>query len=230
MLFRSGKVLECLTGIRGGFDNLGDVLKAMESHIGGYFSGLTSHLDGLLKKLVDFVVKLRGKISDNIGMGEILTVGIGAGLIVTVKKLGDALEILAGPFKAFSDIAGGLSDILDGCSNVLNAFAAEVKSKSLVNISKAIAILVGSLAVLTMLDTERLMGAIATLGALAAGLVAVSAAMGVIEKLGDFKKVSVSFTGLAAALLILVVSLKKMEELNRDAVWGNLGILALLSS
>ncbi len=225
-----GKVLECLTGIRGGFDNLGDVLKAMESHIGGYFSGLTSHLDGLLKKLVDFVVKLRGKISDNIGMGEILTVGIGAGLIVTVKKLGDALEILAGPFKAFSDIAGGLSDILDGCSNVLNAFAAEVKSKSLVNISKAIAILVGSLAVLTMLDTERLMGAIATLGALAAGLVAVSAAMGVIEKLGDFKKVSVSFTGLAAALLILVVSLKKMEELNRDAVWGNLGILALLTA
>lgn len=224
------KVLECLTGIRGGFDNLGDVLKAMESHIGGYFSGLTSHLDGLLKKLVDFVVKLRGKISDNIGMGEILTVGIGAGLIVTVKKLGDALEILAGPFKAFSDIAGGLSDILDGCSNVLNAFAAEVKSKSLVNISKAIAILVGSLAVLTMLDTERLMGAIATLGALAAGLVAVSAAMGVIEKLGDFKKVSVSFTGLAAALLILVVSLKKMEELNRDAVWGNLGILALLTA
>ncbi len=225
-----GKVLECLTGIRGGFDNLGDVLKAMESHIGGYFSGLTSHLDGLLKKLVDFVVKLRGKISDNIGMGEILTVGIGAGLIVTVKKLGDALEILAGPFKAFSDIAGGLSDILDGCSNVLNAFAAEVKSKSLVNISKAIAILVGSLAVLTMLDTERLMGAIATLGALAAGLVAVSAAMGVIEKLGDFKKVSVSFTVLAAALLILVVSLKKMEELNRDAVWGNLGILALLTA
>lgn len=225
-----GKVLECLTGMKGGFNNLGEVVEAMKNHIAGYFTGLTGHLDGTLKKIVDFIANLRSKFSDKIGLGEILTIGIGAGLIVTVKKLGDALELLAGPFAALSDIGGSFAKVLTSCSKALNAFALKTKSQALINIAGAIAILVGAIAVLTMLDQDRLLSAVVLLGGLAAGLVGLAAAMGALEKVGDFKKISFSFTGLAMALLVLVTALKKLESLDGNKVWGNLGILALLTA
>lgn len=223
-----GKLMEFLTGARGGFDSLGNILKAGENRVKNYFSGLLNGLSGTLKKIVDFIISLKEKV--NVHLGEILTVGIGAGLIITVKKIGDALELLASPFEALANIGKNFSNVLKGLSNTLNAFAAKTKSEALVNIAKSIAILVASIAVLTLLDQDRLLSAVAVLGGLAVGLVAVSAALGALSKVGSGQKVSLSFTALAAALLILATALKKMESLDGDKVWGDLGIIGLMTA
>ena len=223
-----GNLLEFLTGAREGFNNLGDVMSAVDTRIRNYFGGLVSTLSGTLKKIVDFIVMLRQQI--DVHLGEILTIGIGAGLIITIQKIGDALQLLATPFAAFEKVADKASDLLTNTSKAVKSFSTKLKSEAILNVAKSIAILVGSIALLTYLDQDRLLGAIEVLGILAVGLVTVSAAMGVISKMGSFQKVSLSFTALSVSLLLLATALKKMESLDGSKVWGDLGILGLMAT
>lgn len=220
--------IQYFTSIRGEFGNLGDAVQTFKDRIGQYFKGIWDFFDGTIKKIVDFITILRTKFSENVGMGEILTVGLGTGLIIGIRKIGDALETFSKPLEAISSIAENFGNVLGSLSKALNSFALKTKSEALIKIATAIAILVGSIAVLTLLDQGKLMAAIGVLAMLATGLIGVSAALGVLQKVGDVKKGSLSITAMAAALLILVSAMKKMEELDESRVAGNLVVLGVL--
>ncbi len=221
-------VVDYFLNITGQFDSLTDAIEKFKDDVKKYFTGVGEDVDGLKSKIFEFVKAIKEKFSENIGIGEILTVGIGAGIFVFVKKIGDALETLSGPFGSIAGILSNFESMLGSCSKAINAFALKTKSQALLNVAIAVGILAASLVALTLVDQSKLWSAVGALGALAGGLLAVSAAMGIIGKIGG-NKGSASMIGISASLLILVKTLKSMETLNSDNLWKNIGILGAMA-
>lgn len=221
-------VVDYFLNITGQFDSLTDAIKKFKDDVKKYFTGVGDDVDGLKVKLFEFAKAIKEKFSEHIGIGEILTIGVGAGIIVFVKKIGDALETLSGPFDSIAGILSNFESMLGSCSKAINAFALKTKSQALLNVAIAVGILAASLVALTLVDQTKLWSAVGALGALAGGLLAVSAAMGIIGKIGG-NKGSASMLGIAASLLILVKTLKSMETLDSDNLWKNIGILGTMA-
>lgn len=202
--------------VTGGAEN---VKGKMKTTVGGI---IQFFLD-MKNRIFDIALEIREKLADKIGFGEIFALGLGAAMVAFTKKISDALGVIAAPFE-------GIGTLLKSASKALNAFAMETKSKALLNVAEAIAILVGALAVLTLLDQEKLKGAMLVLGILAAGLMAVSFAM---SKMGDPKelvKLSVSIVAVGGSLLLLANAMKTLESLDGNKVGGSLTIIGVLSA
>ena len=222
-------VFDYFIGITGKFDILGKAIKDFKDDVRKNLLSVGEDFDGLKKKIFDFLKTVKDKFSEHVGLGEILTIGVGASIIVFVKKIGDALEALSGPFKSISNILSGFDTLLGSCSTAINAFATKTKSQALMNVAISIGILAASIVALTLVDQSKLWSAVSALGALSLGLLAVSAAMETISKTSGVKG-SASMLGIAASLLILVKTLKSMEGLDHDKIWQNIGILGVMAS
>ena len=222
-------VFDYFIGITGKFDILGKAIKDFKDDVRKNLLSVGEDFDGLKKKIFDFLKTVKDKFSEHVGLGEILTIGVGASIIVFVKKIGDALEALSGPFKSISDILSGFDTLLGSCSTAINAFATKTKSQALMNVAISIGILAASIVALTLVDQSKLWSAVSALGALSLGLLAVSAAMETISKVSGVKG-STSMLGIAASLLILVKTLKSMEGLDHEQIWQNIGILGVMAS
>ena len=202
--------------VTGGAENVKGKMKTTVGSIIQFFLDMKN-------RIFSIALEIREKLADKIGFGEIFALGLGAAMVAFTKKISDALEVIASPFE-------GIGTLLKSASKALNAFAMETKSKALLNVAEAIAILVGALAVLTLLDQEKLKGAMVVLGILAAGLMAVSFAM---SKMGDPKelvKLSVSIVAVGGSLLLLANAMKTLESLDGDKVGGSLAILGALAA
>ena len=214
-------VVDYFINFDGIFDNVNKAISQFKKNIETRLKEAGKSIDTFKGKLANFVLEARSKISNNLGLGEILTVGVGAGLIITIKKIGNVLKKL--------NFGKNFNDVLESIINVNNASALEKKSKAILNIAFAIATLAGSLALLTSLDPTKLWSAVGALGALAAGLLVVSAIIGVISKLGKVNiKGILTVAGLAASLSILVSALKNMDSLNEDNIWGHVAVLGAM--
>ena len=222
-------VIDYFLNMDGCFDDIKMAVKDFKEDVKKYFHEAGENVDGFKKKIIDFAESIKQKFSDNIGIGEILTIGIGGGLILFVKKIGDALETLAGPIGDLAGILSNFNGMLKSCSKTINAFAFKTKSQALINIAIAIGILTASIVALTLVDQTKLWSVVGAIGILAGGLLAVSAVMGVLGKLGGGKGAS-AMLGIAGSLLILVAALKSMESLDGDKVWGNVGVLGAMAS
>ena len=211
------------------FEDLHSGIRTFTNGVAAYFGGLNNKFGEFITNLIDVAEKARAKFTEHIGLGEILTIGIGAGMILVVKQIGNALDLLASPLASISKVAKNFGELLESCSDAVNAFALELKSKALVNAAKSIAILVGALVLLTRIDQNNLWSSIAALGVLAAGMVAVCAALGALDKVGDFKKVGASMSGIAAAMFVLIAAMGKLEKLDSNKLWGNMAVLGMLA-
>lgn len=219
-------VVDYFLNIGDSFDNVRKTINLFKENIKKRLKEAGKSIDTFKGKLANFVLEARSKISNNLGIGEILTVGIGAGLIFAIKKVSKAFEKLVGPFNDIANVVKNFNGILLSAKKAINAFALKTKSKALLNVAFAVATLAGSIALLTSLDQAKMWSAVKAVGVLAVGLLAVSIAMGAIDKIGGINaKSTISIIGIAASLLLIVNALKNMENLDRDKIWGNVAIL-----
>ncbi len=215
---------------------LGDLFSNLKVSMAEFKDSVVLHLKTAGEGVDSFKGKMANLISflgtkfDNIGFGEVFTVALGVGMVKSIKKLEEALSKLAKPLKSISDIADKFGGVLTGVQNILKAYTMQIKSKALLNIAIAIGILAASIALLSLIDTAKLWGAIGALAALSALLVGLSAAMGAISKVGgvSFKGIA-SIAGMAASLLILTISLEMLDGLNPNRIWSNIAVLAALA-
>ena len=230
-IFRDFKdnVIDYFLDVDGKFDDIRKAIGEFKDDVKKHFASVGEDLDGLKEKIFNFAKSIKQKFSDHIGIGEILTIGLGGGLILFIKKIGDALETLAGPFDDLAGIVSGFEKMLKSASKAINAFAMKTKSQALMNVAISIGILAASIVALTLVDQTKLWSAVGALGVLSAGLLGVSAAMGIIGKIGGGKG-STSMLGIAASLLILIHTLKSMEGLDQDKVWQNVAVLGVMAS
>lgn len=208
-----------------------------------YLSVFTDGTDDALTTVGDHFTNLKNKVIETLSSvgewikglnwGAILSAGLGAGVLVGGVKITKGIMTLAKPLLSIGEILEGVADklpkIMTAISKSIKASAMEKNSKALKNVATSITMLAASVYLISTVDSDKLWGSVGAIGVLAGGLIGLSVAMGKIGKLGDFKDLGKSLRNIAAALLILVVSLKAMEGLNRDTLGENALVLGILA-
>lgn len=216
-------VFDYFFDLGGIFDNLWKTIGDFRDNVVNYFTDVGDSAGTLAERIKEFVIGIRDAFNEHVGVGELLTIGIGAAIILFVKKIGDALELISGPLEDFSEA-------FEGLGKVLNAYAMSIKAEALFTIAKAIVALAAAVAVLSLLDQAKMWSAIGALSLLAAELVAISWAMGKFNSTLGSAGSSLSLVALAGSVLILAAALKVMDGLNEENILRNLGIIAALAA
>lgn len=226
-------------------DNIGEILKDFRDNVLGYFFDFDNGLGTLketlskftagIRKYFDQTVGVLGELKTNIfnfiddvvkkygsiAVGGLITVGFGAALIKFAKVIGGVFDKLGGISESIQEVLGSISGALD-------AYTKETKSKSILRYAESIAILAGSLALISVINPDRLWTSVKVLGALAAGFAVLSAVLALLPKATTINGSSLTLIAFAGAIMMLVSTLKKMEDLNANDVLANLGPITLL--
>ena len=200
---------------------------------------------GVIKSIGAGVAKIFGglfsSITNALGHGDwdkifdLITGLLSGGLIVGLMELAYTIRNL---FKGWEDIFDTAEEALDKLGNAFKGFQNKMNAEALKTIAVAIAILVGSLVLLTFLDEDKLASALAAL-TVVMGLLTVM--MAVMKKGGDLgggdlniAKLAGGLIGLSAALLLAagafaILGSMEWDEIGRGLV-AMLGVFAILTA
>lgn len=164
------------------------------------FNGIWDRMKETVTKFVEWLKGL--SISDILKKG-LAAGGIGA-LAVGFNK---GLTAIMNVANAFTRVGNGFAGLLDAVRDSIKAYESEIKSKALVNVAKSIAILAGSIFLLSLIPLKDVAVSTTAVGVALAALVGGLAAMDKYAK--DPKKIaamSVTLVALSVAVLILSVA------------------------
>ena len=230
----------------GGVGGKGSGLAGVFASIGTAFGNMLeafSHSDRLINGVLDALSQLGQAVGPaieaafkNINFEAILAVirtGLLGGLVLMFKQFlgsGSLLQQLG-----FQGAGGGLLANLTSPFNALTgslkAMTAEIKSKALMNLAIAIALLAASVVALSLVDPEKLSGA---LGAMTVGFGELLGAMAILENISKttgFLKIPIISAGLillAGAILVLTASVVILAQLSWEQLLKGLGGVAVL--
>ena len=206
-----------------------------------FFKSLWSIITKVTSVIVNSLGKVGSTISEVLGKGdifEVLNSGVLVGILLGVKNfvstIGDAFDNVGG----FVENVKGILDDVRGC---LQAYQEQLKAGALLKIASAIALLAGSLFVISTIDSDKLEKAVIAIGALFGMLVGAMALMNKIETSGKSpldKMVNslssacrtLSMIGLAVAVTILAGAMKILAGINCEGILkGIVGLTAIVS-
>lgn len=198
----------------------------------------------VLSKLGGIIVDALGKVCDGISKalrgegfdslidlinGGIVT-GLGVGIMKFIKNLTGLESTADDAIGGFAGIIEGFKGAINGAKETLVDFQASLKADILMKIAGSIAILAGSLLVLSLIDSDKLGGALASISILFGEL---AASMALFDKtLSGHKglnKFGMAMIEMSAAILVLASALKKIAAIDTDKLAGTLiGITVLI--
>ena len=147
--------------------------------------------------------------------GALLAIAASAGMIIFINKLGKSLTRLAKPL---FDIGGFLDGIQGALNTVAKGMQQKMKAEAVKSYAEALAILAGSLFLISRIPTQDLIKAGIAIGVLAGVLVVLAFAMnklqgsGLKENAGNALKGTV-FISIAASLVLMVHALKSLDSI-----------------
>ena len=189
--------------------------------LGGWFENFISFITPKLKWLADKI----GEIFEELGSGAsgafgnlngnalwgFANAGMIAGLIAGIKGFLEAFKDIGSTVK---DTIGGVAELLNKLGEAVTAWKNNKNAETLKTISTAVAILAGSLVVLSMVKPERLAASTGAMIALFAELlVALAIYDEIAKKTKKVGKGTSSMVVMAAGVLILTSALKKISEI-----------------
>lgn len=217
-----------LSGAFGGLAlNIDDSVDSAE----GSMNGFVRFLKAFKGLVLGVLQSLTQNISlDDFSFGKVFAIIIAGSLLLVIttttklaNKLGGVLDSISGMFDRFENV-------LKQTGKAVKSFGLRVKAEALFTISKSILVLTGALIALSLINPDGLNRAMVALGLIAAGLVAVSLALG---KVGTAKQ-SLSFAAIilsmSASIKILVTTMKGLTELGDTDIKQPLKLLAILSA
>lgn len=213
--------------------------------IEGLVIGLQNGVSGLFNAVKNIGSKLI-EYFKNIDFGAIFGVAVGASIIWLVKKIGDALSILAVPFEGFGMMLEDLGDMFEGIGKKFKAEAWESRANAIKSFAVAVAILAASVYVLAQLDQGKVWSAVGAITALAAVIGILSAVIGkmgasekggVLSKFKEFMSalnlsaLGAALAGLSLAVLGIAAVVKIIGNMDPEqAKQGILGLLGIVTS
>ena len=183
----------------------GNMLKKLLSYESAlnFFKGLFN----LIKNVGLAIGKFLGGIIRNGDLNQVMKL-VNSGLISA------ALIKLQGVFKSFKGVADNAAGILESIKGVLESYQKDIQAKTLIKIASAVAILAGSIWVLSSIDGASLVKGIGAMGLVMAELML---CFKVLTKMGEDKiyaRSSLALVSLSLSLLILSSAIKKIGSLN----------------
>ena len=231
--FGSNIVEGLVNGIKAGVKWVVDGVKLLAKKVIDAFAsiGIDINFDKIKTALSNFVEYVKG-----IDFKALLGIIPIAVILLFAKKIYDVANILAQGITAVNNVINGFADIEKSVANVINGYAGSFKTKNLKRIAESIAILVGCVVALTLVDQNKLYDAVAIVGLLSLIMIGLAKAMDMMgSSAGGIEKGKVSIegvkTGLIAiggAIALMALSVKMIGELNPEqAEKGYLGVAGI---
>ena len=218
------KIKEHFEGIDEMFGNISDATGKFKDTVKDSFETTGGTVDGLQTKFQRFA-KVVSNALYSIGPAEVFAVGFGVALIWFLRKINIAINNVTKPIASFSGIMGSLSQ-------VLKSFAFSVKASALTSAALAIAILAGSLIILSKaINKKDMLVAALVLGTLGAALAAFTK---YVSSFGNIDKFVVTMLSFAGGLLILTACMKIIEGIDSAKIGqsftGLIGIMVVMAA
>lgn len=166
-----------------GFKKIGNYAKTVGTNFKKLFSNIDfskwketsgDAIESIKKLLNEFVDFIKGE-KENLSLSDILSVAAAATMIVTIQKISDAFKKI-----------GGMADSVKTTFSSINAVFKAKQLSNFTNNFKALAgsilMIAGALAILTLVDTDKLKSAATALGILTAVMVGLTTAVGLVTK------------------------------------------------
>ena len=177
-----------------------------------------------------------GEVIGSVNMDTFYNVLKGGIVVQVVKMLKGVFDEIKGVgesatgfIDSLSEITTNISDTLNSVKDALASYQRDLNASTLLKMAGAIAILAGSLLLLSSIDGNRLA---VGLGGLTVAIAELVGAFILMEKLdvlgGGGIKISAFFIAFSTSVFILSSALKKLSELNPDQLMT--GILGLTST
>lgn len=219
-----GKVSEGMQAFAGVLTNVSnnvsvvfDPLKTLGEWFENFISFITPKLKWLADKIGEIFEELGSGASGAFGnlngnaLWGFANAGMIAGLIAGIKGFLEAFKDIGSTIK---DTIGGVAELLNKLGEAVTAWKNNKNAETLKTISTAVAILAGSLVVLSLVKPERLAASTGAMIALFAELlVALAIYDEIAKKTKKVGKGTSSMVVMAAGVLILTSALKKISEI-----------------
>ena len=197
--------------------------------IGNGFKGVFNLLKPVFEGIGEVIGSVNMDTFFNTLKGGLLVqvVGMIKGVFDELKGVG---EEASGFIETLSGIGSGISEALDSVKETLSAYQKDLNANTLIKISAAIAILAGSLLLISSIDPERLAVGLGGLSVVIAELVGSFLLMQKTDLLGvKGGKVATFFLSFSTSVLILASALKTLSSLNPDQLMtGILGLTVVM--
>lgn len=206
-----------LTDVSNNVSVVFDPLKTLGEWLENFISFITPKLKWLADKIGEIFEELGSGASGAFGnlngnaLWGFANAGMIAGLIAGIKGFLEAFKDIGSTVK---DTIGGVAELLNKLGEAVTAWKNNKNAETLKTISTAVAILAGSLVVLSMVKPERLAASTGAMIALFAELlVALAIYDEIAKKTKKVGKGTSSMVVMAAGVLILTSALKKISEI-----------------
>ena len=150
-----------------------------------------------------------------------------------LKAIKGFVEGLSEVTESFGGIAENISNIFDGVRGSLEAYQSNLKADSLKKIAVAVALLAGSLFVLSTIKAGDMAVGLAGMAGLLAGLVLTMKALNKVSTAStlDTAKMTVTMISIASSIAILAVALKLLSTIDAESMGvAIVGVMTLLGS
>ena len=194
----------------------------------GLYNGISSII-GLVYTLITTVGNKIIDIVKDLDFGSLFVGIVSAGAVASVIKMAKALSILADGLSSINGVIYEFQGVLNTFRGVLKAFKVKIITAALKDVAISIAILVGSIVVLTMLDTGKVwasIGAITALMVLLGGLAAFAGKFGKKESL-QFGKMALIILSIGVAMTLMASAFKKISKIENIS-WQALTAFGLM--
>lgn len=157
---------------------------------------------------------------------------VNGGILATVLiGLKSFMNNLIDSFDDIGDITANLKETLDTVRGCFEAYQQNLQAKTLLTIAAAIAVLAGSILIISTIDSKKLT---ASLGAVTVLFADLMGSMMLFSKIGNLKGVTKTVTamiGISTSVLILAAALKSISSLNTDELTRGLaGVIGLTAT
>lgn len=234
-----------ILGIKEKTGPLQDIINSIVATIVGLFK--TTDFGPYLTAAFDTVVQFGAKILNwvkTLDIGSILTIAFGAGMFSLAKNILGVVKTIAAPLnkigKMCEAIGEGMNKALTSLSGTFDAAAKNLKAdtwekrgRAILSFALALAVLVASVVVLTMIPAEKLWPAIGAIAALAAVVAVLAIAIG---KLGptegaELGKFTMVLLGISGSILLVAFALKQLSSIDStDMLVGINGLVSVVGA
>lgn len=218
----TNRISNAISSILNSTNGLKSSLKTIGNTVKQFFSGVGDAVGNAFEAISD-----RMSSADFNGIFDIINIAAIGGIVLSIKKF---IESTVESFSGITDALGNIPDILDGVRGCFEAYQTNLKAGTLLKIATAIAILAAALVAVSLIDSEKLMGAITAISALFGELVA---SMAIMTKMkGSIKNAAImipTMIAMSTSILILASALKKVGELDSEQISNGIAGIAGLS-
>lgn len=227
-----------INNIFSGFGNVFSIFGSIFKKIGEVVFGLFQGLLPVLGKLGEFATQAFNEVTAaiydsiaNVSFDAIIDLfngGVFGALLIGINKFVSSLTNIT---NQGGGILSGIKNVLNTTQSCLTELQNNVKTDTIKKIATSIALLAGSLLVLSLIDSVKLA---ASLGALTVMLGELMGSMYLMTKLGDLSgfaslgKMSGLLIGLSAAVLIMSVAIKELSSVDYIGLLKGIGSMAAI--